>query len=67
MTMMSNRSEWIAPVRGPSSALWWIDERNLPTVDDAIQAISRIASQGETLAAFSAGSRYAVAPQICDE
>ena len=37
---MRNRTKWLEPVPGPSSAMWWIDEAMRPTIDDAIAALS---------------------------
>lgn len=37
--LMHAREQWLLPVSGRSSALWWIDEPVQPTIDDAITAI----------------------------
>lgn len=62
VAMMQRRSEWIVPVEGPSSALWWIEESTRPDVGDAIRAISWIAVRGETSVAFTARSPFSHQP-----
>ena len=51
--VMRDRAQWTTPVPGPSLAMWWIDENDRPTVQEAIWAINLVAQIGDSEHAFS--------------
>ena len=58
--IVRERSRWTKPAPGPPMVMWWIDDAIRPSVDDAILALSSVAQQGDSIAAFSFGSDFRV-------
>ena len=56
--VMQNREKWTKPVAIPSVAMWWIEDKHRPNVDDAIRAFASIVTHGDSVTAFSIRSAY---------
>lgn len=64
---LRRRTEWFEPVEGlPVTVMWWVPAGSVPTVEEAIERIHRLAEQGPTAEAFSFRRRFAP-PMTVDE
>jgi hypothetical protein len=50
---LRDRSQWFEPIEGPILALWWIPAGHVPTVDEAIERLERLAARGPSPEAFT--------------
>lgn len=50
---MQRRSRWFVPIGGFTTALWWIADGELPTVDDGLARLNRLRDHGPSPDAFS--------------
>ena len=50
---MQKRSRWFLPLGGFSTALWWIDEGDEPSVEDGLGRLVHLREHGPTPGAFS--------------
>ena len=50
---LRDRSQWFEPIEGPILALWWIPAGHVPTVDEAIERLQRLAARGPSPEAFT--------------
>src|SRR5262245_24530555 len=51
-SVFARRYEWFERASGPNVVLWWIPAGTLPTVDEALARLERLASHGPTPEAF---------------
>ena len=55
---LRRRARWFDPGRQPSTALWWIDRDERPTVDEALCRLRHLQVRGPSPYAFSLRRRY---------
>jgi hypothetical protein len=58
---MRRRAEWFEPHAGPYLVMWWIEEGDIPTVQEAIERLQHLADHGPTGHAFTFAFRQAAA------
>lgn len=51
--VMARRREWFARPDGPHQVLWWVRAGALPTVEEGLARLARLAAEGPTPAAFT--------------
>ena len=50
---MQRRARWFVPIRGLTTALWWVPEGERPTVADGLAKLVHLRTHGPTPHAFS--------------
>jgi hypothetical protein len=51
--VMAQRRRWFQRFDGPYSALWWVPQGHIPTVEEAKERLEHLREHGDTLFAFS--------------
>ncbi|MGH6947278.1 MAG: DUF3291 domain-containing protein [Kiloniellales bacterium] len=57
--VMARRREWFEKRAGPHLVLWWLPAGALPSVNEAMARLARLAAEGPTPAAFTFKQRFA--------
>lgn len=52
-SFMRKKQQWFEPMNQANYALWWLDDGELPTVDDGIVRLEHLRCYGESPYAFS--------------
>jgi hypothetical protein len=55
---MQRRSRWFVPIRGFTTALWWVGDGHRPSMDDGLGRLVHLRRQGPTAHAFSVGRQF---------
>lgn len=55
---MRRRARWFLPLRGLTTALWWVPEGERPGVDEGLARLTHLRAHGATPAAFSLRHRF---------
>lgn len=55
---LRRRLEWFERMEAPITALWWVPEGELPTVDDALARLEHLREHGPAPHAFSLRRRF---------
>ena len=50
---MQRRTRWFIPIGGFTTAMWWIDNGDLPSVDEGLSRLAHLRLHGPTPHAFS--------------
>jgi hypothetical protein len=50
---LRRRREWFVPLDGPSLVLWWVPAGHIPSLDEALERLERLAAEGPTGQAFT--------------
>ena len=50
---MQRRQRWFEPIGGFTTALWWVEDEERPTVDEGLARLRLLREQGPTPLAFS--------------
>jgi hypothetical protein len=50
---MQRRNRWFVPIGGFTTAMWWIEEGERPTVEDGLARLGHLRERGPTPYAFS--------------
>jgi hypothetical protein len=57
--LVRRRAEWFAPVRQPSTALWWVPAGHRPDAEDALRHLALLRRYGPSSRSFSLRQRFA--------
>ena len=52
------RARWFEPIRQPSTVLWWVEDGDWPTVDEALRRLRHLQAHGPSPAAFTLRRRF---------
>lgn len=52
-TVMARRREWFSRPDGPYQVLWWVPAGTVPTVEEGLARLARLAAEGPSAAAFT--------------
>lgn len=61
---LRRRREWFEPLDGPSLVLWWVPAGHIPTVDEALGRLERLAADGPTPQAFTLKTPFPPADRV---
>jgi hypothetical protein len=56
--LVRRQREWLEPMSGPTTALWWIREGERPSADAALARLSHLRTHGPTARAFGVRRRF---------
>lgn len=56
--MLVRAREWLNPMTGPITALWWIEAGRVPDLADAVRRLDQLAVRGPTPTAFTFATRF---------
>lgn len=56
--LLRHRSRWFEPTRQPSTALWWVPDDTVPTVQEATRRLWYLRTYGPTPRSFSLRRRF---------
>ena len=57
-SVMARRKEWFEMPSGAYQALWWIEAGSIPTVEEGMERLRRLAEVGPTAEAFTFKKRF---------
>lgn len=57
LAIMRRRGEWFVPGES-ATVLWWMEEGDRPSFDEAMQRLARFRRHGSTTEAFTFGERF---------
>jgi hypothetical protein len=55
---LRRRSRWFHPTPQPSTALWWVEADEAPTVDEALRRLRYLLAHGPSPQAFTLRRRF---------
>lgn len=55
---LRRRSRWFEPVTQPAAVLWWVDDGDRPSADDAVRRLRYLQRYGPTARAFGMRQRF---------
>lgn len=55
---MRRRGSWFVPLRGFTTALWWVEEGTQPTLDHGLARLARLRARGPSPDAFSIRQQF---------
>ena len=61
---LRRRRAWFEPLDGPSLVLWWVPAGHIPTVDEALGRLERLAAEGPTGQAFTLKTPFPPADRV---
>ena len=61
---LRRRREWFVPLDEPSLVLWWVPAGHIPTVDEALGRLERLAAEGPTGQAFTLKAPFPPADRV---
>jgi heme-degrading monooxygenase HmoA len=56
--VVGKRREWFAPPTGAYQVLWWVPAGNQPTVQEGLERLALLDTQGATASAFTFKSKF---------
>lgn len=58
LDFLRRRGEWFVPPAGPITVLWWVPSGHLPSVDEGLERLGLLRSEGPTDRGFTFRERF---------